>query len=343
MKAVWLEKHGGPENLIVVERPDPRPKHDEVIIAVKAGGLNHLDIWVRMGGARPFPLPLVPGTDMAGVVAEAGELSALQPGDEVVVYPCVGKKNTAATESGIDPMSAGFQFLGAHRDGAYAEKCAVPAINCIPKPAGLSWEEAAAVPVNYITAWHMLIARANLQAGETVLIQAAGSGVSTAAIQISRMLGARVIATSSTSAKLEHARTQGADEVINYRDENVSERVLELTGGEGCAVVFDHAGAATFGDDMAALATGGRLVVCGTTTGAEVTINLATLYRRSQSVLGSTLGTRTELRAILAQMEAGRLGRPVIDRVASLNEVADMHRYLESGQQTGKVVIKVAK
>ncbi|MDP6359283.1 MAG: zinc-binding dehydrogenase, partial [Planctomycetota bacterium] len=262
--------------------------------------------------------------------------------DEVAVYPCVGKKNTAATESGIDPMSAGFQFLGAHRDGAYAEKCAVPGTNCVPKPAGLSWEEAAAVPVNYITAWHMLVARSDLQPGENVLIQAAGSGVSTAAIQIARMLGARIIATSSSPEKLEHARTQGADEVINYREENISERALELTNGNGCEVVFDHVGAATFDDDMAALATGGRLVVCGTTTGAEATLDLATLYRRSQSILGSTLGTRSELRSILTQMEAGRLGRPVIDRVASMEEIADMHRYLESGAQTGKVVIKVA-
>ena len=169
MKAIWLEEHGGPENLKFTERPDPKPKGDEVVLEVKAGGLNHLDIWVRMGGARPFPLPLVPGTDVAGVVREVGELAELAVGDEVVVYPCVGNKNTRATENGIDPMAPGFQFLGAHRDGAFAELVAAPAANCVPKPASVSWNEAAAVPVNYITSWHMLQARAQLQPGETTL------------------------------------------------------------------------------------------------------------------------------------------------------------------------------
>lgn len=341
MKAIWLEEHGGPENLKFTERPDPKPKGDEVVLEVKAGGLNHLDIWVRMGGARPFPLPLVPGTDVAGVVREVGELAELAVGDEVVVYPCVGNKNTRATENGIDPMAPGFQFLGAHRDGAFAELVAAPAANCVPKPASVSWNEASAVPVNYITSWHMLQARAQLQPGETVLIQAAGSGVSTAAIQIAKTIGTRVIATSSTDAKLEHARQQGADEVINYRTEDVAERALELTDGAGCDVVFDHVGQATFEADMEALAIGGRLVTCGTTTGTEGTLDLASLYRKSQSIVGSTLGTRGELRTILELMDRGQLGRPVIDRTYGLDGVPDAHRYLESGEQTGKIVIEI--
>ncbi|MBI2192603.1 MAG: zinc-binding dehydrogenase [Planctomycetes bacterium] len=339
MKAVWLEKHGPPENLRLVERPSPEPKPDEVLLEVQAAGLNHLDIWVRMGGARAFPLPLVPGTDVAGVVRKAGDLSRLTPGDEVVVYPCIGCNRCPACESGLEPLCTRMTFIGAHRDGGFAEFVCVPAKNCVPKPPSLTWLEAAAVPVNYVTAWHMLVARAELRPGETVLIQAAGSGVSTAAIQIAKSLGGRVIATSSTESKLAHARRLGADHVIHYRTEDVGQRALDFTGGVGCNVVFDHVGKTTYDADVKALAKGGRLVVCGTTTGAEVTLNLALLYRQSQSVLGSTLGSRGELRTILELMERRQLGRPVIDRVVGLSGVAEAHRTLESGAQTGKMVV----
>lgn len=339
MKAVWLEKHGPPENLKVAERPYPKPKADEVVLEVRAAGLNHLDIWVRVGGARPFPLPVVPGTDVAGVVREVGEVAGVKAGDEVVVYPSIGCNHCPACENGIEPLCSRASFVGAHRDGGFAEYVAVPAKNCVPKPPSLSWIEAAAVPVNYVTAWHMLTARAGLQPGETVLVQAAGSGVSSAAIQICKTLGARIIATSSTEAKLAHARRLGADHVLNYKTDDVGKKTLELTGGAGCQVVFDHVGKATYEADIKALARGGRLVTCGTTTGAEVNLNLAALYRQSQSVIGSTLGSRGELRSILELMERRQLGRPVIDRVAGLAGVAEAHRYLESGAQTGKIVI----
>ena len=238
MRAVWMEQHGGPEVLRVQNRPDPIPGPDDALIDVQACGLNHLDIWVRLGGKRPFPLPLVPGSDAAGVVLEASEGSGLSVGDEVVVYPCGGCGSCRVCERGDEQLCTSFGLYGANRDGGMAEKIAVPARNCLPKPSNLSFMEAAAVAINYITAWHMLVARAAVRPGEQVLIQAAGSGVSTAAIQIASNVGARVLATSSTEAKLEHAKRQGAEEVVNYRGGDVLEAVQAWTDGRGVDVVM---------------------------------------------------------------------------------------------------------
>ena len=221
-----------------------------------------------------------------------------------------------------------------------AERIAVPAANCFAKPGALSMQEAAAVSINYITAWHMLVARAGVRPGEKVLVQAAGSGVSTAAIQIAAHLGARVLATSSTPAKLEHAARCGAEETANYREEDVRERVMDFTGGRGADVVFDHVGEPNWECDLASLSKGGRLVFCGTTGGAEVTVNLSSVYFMGQSILGSTMDRRDELEQILALMGEGRL-KPVIDRVFPLAELAEAHRYLEEGKQTGKIIIDI--
>jgi NADPH:quinone reductase-like Zn-dependent oxidoreductase len=217
---------------------------------------------------------------------------------------------------------------------------ALPARNCIRKPPNLSFEEAASVGINWITAWHMLGARARLEPGETILIQAAGSGVSTAAIQIARWRGARIIATSSTPAKLEHARRLGADEVINYKSEDVASRVAEWTGKRGVDVVLDHVGAPNWEADVRSLAKGGRLVFCGNTGGPEVKLNLAPIYFKGQSILGSTMGTLNELRQVLHLMER-ELFKPVVDRVFPLEEIQAAHRHLESQAQAGKVVIEI--
>jgi NADPH:quinone reductase-like Zn-dependent oxidoreductase len=340
MKAVWLEKHGGPEVLQVVDRPEPKPGPDDALIAVKCCGINHLDVWVRLGGPRGFPIPLIPGSDAVGVVERAPAASGFKPGDEVVVYPAAGCGRCKACERGDDQLCVDFKIFGAWRDGGLAAKLAVPARNLIPKPKNLSWEEAGAVAINYVTAWHMLTARAALRPGETILIQAAGSGVSTAAIQLAHFLGARIIATSSTPAKLEHARRAGADETIDYRSENVLERVQQLTGGLGADVVLDHVGKANWDADVRALAKGGRLVFCGTTSGPEVQANLAAIYFKGQSILGSTMGTRDELRTVLHLMGADRF-RPVIDGVYPLERIQEVHRRLESGGQTGKLVVRV--
>jgi len=344
MRAVWLEKHGGPEVLRVVERPDPVPiagsKLGDTLIDVRACGLNHLDVWVRLGGKRPFPLPLVPGSDAAGVVLEAPADSGLVPGDEVVVYPASGCGRCRACERGDDQLCVAFSIFGASRDGAMAERLVVPARNCLPKPASIDFETAAAVAINYVTAWHMLVARARVRAGEQVLVQAAGSGVSTAAIQIARALGARVLATSSTPEKLAHAERQGAELVVDYREGDVCEAVADWTDGRGVDVVFDHVGAPNWQVDLDCLAKGGRLVFCGTTGGPEVSVDLAVVYFKGQSLLGSTMGTRDELRTILGMIDRGEL-RPIVDRVFELADLPRAHEYLESQKQVGKVVVRV--
>ena len=340
MRAAYIEEHGGPEVLKVCERPDPEPGPGDALVQVEACGLNHLDIWVRLGGKRPFPLPLIPGSDPAGIVLEAPPGSGLEPGDEVVIYPCEGHGDEQALASGDDQLCPDFRIYGAARDGGLAEKIVVPAANCFAKPEALSMGEAAAVSINYITAWHMLVARAGGRPGEKILVQAAGSGVSTAAIQIASHLGARVLATSSTPGKLEHARRCGAEETANYREEDIRERVLDFTAGRGADVVFDHVGKPNWECDLASLAKGGRLVFCGTTGGAEVTVNLSSVYFMGQSILGSTMGRRDELEQILSLMEKGRL-KPVIDRVFPLEDLADAHRYLEEGKQVGKIIIDI--
>ena len=340
MRAAYIEEHGGPEVLRVGERPEPEPGPADALVEVAACGLNHLDIWVRLGGKRPFPLPIIPGSDPAGTVLEAPAGSGLEPGDEVVIYPCEGHGDEQALQSGDDQLCPDFRIYGAARDGGMAERIAVPAANCFAKPEALSMQEAAAVSINYITAWHMLVARAGVRPGEKVLVQAAGSGVSTAAIQIAAHLGARVLATSSTPAKLEHASRCGAEETANYREEDVRERVMDFTDGRGADVVFDHVGEPNWECDLASLSKGGRLVFCGTTGGAEVTVNLSSVYFMGQSILGSTMGRRDELEQILALMGEGRL-KPVIDRVFPLAELAEAHRYLEDGKQTGKIIIDI--
>lgn len=340
MRAVFLTRHGGPDVLEVSDRPEPRRTEGDVLLEVKACGLNHLDIWVRKGGPRGFPLPLVMGSDAAGTVLEAPEGCGLSPGDEVVVYPGEGCGICPACERGDDMLCDHFRIYGAWRDGGLCERMVLPARNCLRKPGSLDFTQAAAVAINYITAWHMLTARAGLQAGEHVLIQAAGSGVSTAAIQIASQLGARVAATSSTSGKLEHATRCGASLTMDYRKDDVAALALEWTGGRGVDVVFDHVGAPNWKADLEALSKGGRLVFCGVTGGGEVELNLGPVYFKGQSILGSTMGTRQELRTVLDLMDRGCF-LPRVDRVFPMEAIADAHRYLESGEQTGKVVLEI--
>lgn len=341
MRAVWLEEHGGLEVLKVAERPDPRPGPGEALVEVKACGLNHLDIWVRQGGRRFFPLPLVMGSDAAGIVLEAPAGSGLAPGDEVVVYPCEGCGACPHCEVGNVPLCEQFLIYGAGKDGGMAERAVFPAENCLPRPGSLTLEHSAAVAINYITAWHMLVRRAQIRPGEKVVIHAAGSGVSTAALQIARFLGAEILATSSTARKLEHARTCGADLTVNYRSDDVADHVLDWTGGRGADVILDHVGAPNWNTNLQALSKGGRLVFCGNTGGPEVNLNLSMVYFKGQSILGSTMGTRDEFRKVLRLIERGAL-TPIVDKVFPMDEIAAAHRYLEGQEQIGKVVVQVS-
>jgi NADPH:quinone reductase-like Zn-dependent oxidoreductase len=340
MKAIVVREHGGLDRLRFEDVPDPKPAPDEVLVEVRACALNHLDLWVRRGvPGHVFPLPMIPGCDVAGVVREAGAAArGIAAGDAVVVAPGVSCGRCAACASGNDHLCRSYGMLGETRSGGYAPLVAVPAANLLPFPKGLSFEEAAAVPLVFLTAWHMLIARAELHAGEDVLVQAGGSGVGSAAIQIAKLHGARVFTTVSTDEKAERARALGADFAIVHVREDFAARVRDLTAKRGVDVVFEHVGSETFARGLRSLAKGGRIVTCGSTSGAEVSIDLRPLFFKNLSILGSTMGSRGELFTILKLVEQKKL-RPVLDRTFPLEKAADAQAMLEERRAFGKVVL----
>jgi NADPH:quinone reductase-like Zn-dependent oxidoreductase len=342
MKAIVIPKHGGPEVLQGTEIADPKPGPSEVVVRVRACALNHLDLWVRRGlNGVTFPLPLVPGSDIAGEIAAVGAaVQRVRTGDEVVLAPGVSCGQCAACAAGRDNECRKYTLLGYGRNGGCAEYVLAPEENVLSMPQGLSFEEAAAVPLVFLTAWHMLVARARLQPGEEVLILGAGSGVGSAAIQIAKLMGARVIATAGSRAKLEKARELGADELIDHAQQKISEEVRRLTGKRGVDVVFEHVGTATWEQSILSLATAGRLVTCGATTGFAAQLDLRYLFSRQLSLLGSYMGSRAELFTVLKLVGEKRL-RPVIDRIFPLTEAAEAHRRLEQREQFGKVVLTV--
>jgi NADPH:quinone reductase-like Zn-dependent oxidoreductase len=342
VKAIVFRQHGGPEVLQYADVPDPEPRPNEVLVRVHACALNHLDLWVRGGLPNvPIPLPHIPGSDVAGEIAKIGsEVTTVRVGQKVVLAPGVSCGKCAACVSGQDNRCRQFTNLGYMIDGGCAEFVRVPEVNCLPYPENLSFVQAAAIPLVFQTAWHMLIARAELQPGEDVLVLGAGSGVGSAAIQIAKFFGARVIATAGSDEKLAKARELGADHVINHKSQKIREEVRRITSKRGVDVVFEHVGTATWDDSLASLALAGRLVTCGNTTGYDAKIDLRFLFSRQLSLLGSYMGVKGELHTIMKLVAAGRL-RPVVDRTFPLAEAADAHNYLESGQQFGKVVLKV--
>jgi len=340
MKAVIVRAHGGFDALRLEDAPDPQPAADEILVEVRAVALNHLDLWVRRGvPGYTFPLPLIPGCDVAGVVVEAGgRAGGFAAGDEVVLAPGVSCGRCPACLSGRDHHCRRYGILGETRDGGCAERIVVPRENVHRKPRNLGFEEAASMPLTFLTAWHMLVARCGIRPGETVLVQAAGSGVGCAAVQIAKLWGATVIATSGSDAKLERARALGADHTLNYARQDIAREVAALTGKRGADIVFDHVGAPTWEGSLRSLGWQGRFVTCGATAGTEVTLNLRHLFFKSLSVLGSTMGSKGEVCEILEHAEAGRL-RPVIDKVLPLAEVREGHRLLEAREVFGKVVL----
>lgn len=343
MHGYRIARHGGPEVLEWTELPDPRPRADEAVVAVRACALNHLDLWVRNGieGVR-YPLPLVPGSEIAGELLEVGELVAgFHPGDPVLVAPGISCGVCERCLAGEDPLCRSYGIFGETRDGGYAERVAVPARNLLPMPRGLSYAEAAALPLAFLTAWHMVAARAALRPHEDVLVHAAGSGVSSAAIQIARLLGARrIIATAGSERKLERARELGATHTIAYRETDFARAVKEMTGGRGVDVVIDHVGGEVFERSLKALAWGGRIVLCGATAGGQATINLRAVFFKSLSILGSTMGSLGELKRLLRHVEDGQL-RPVVDRTFPLREAPAAQAALAAREQFGKIVLVV--
>ena len=342
MKAIVFEQHGGPEVLKYADYPEPVVRSNEVLVRVKACALNRLDLWVRQGlPGVAISLPHIPGSDISGEIAKIGaDVTTVRVGQKVVLAPGVTCGKCSACLSGQDNRCRQFTNLGYFIDGGCAEFVRVPEVNCMPYPENLSFEGAAAIPLVFQTAWHMLVARAELQPGEDVLVLGAGSGVGSAAIQIAKFFGARVITTVGNDAKIEKAKALGADQVINHNTQKIRDEVRRFTNKRGVDVVFEHVGTATWDESIASLAPSGRLVTCGATTGYDAKIDLRFLFVRQFSILGSYMGTKTELQTLMTLVAAGRL-KPVVDRVFPLAEAAAAHAYLESGGQFGKVVLKV--
>ena len=344
VRAIILEQHGGPEVLQLSELPAPRPGPGEVVVEVHACALNRLDLWVR-GGLPNLRVsyPHVLGSDIAGVVREVGDgVDPAQVGREVILNPGISCGRCEACLSGWDNLCPSYRILGENTTGGYAEQIRVPATNLVDKPANLSMIEAAAVPLTFLTAWQMLVVRAAIVPGETVLIHAAGSGVGSAGLQIAKLFGARVIALASGDAKLARARELGADETVRSDSNDWPKKVRSLpgVGRRGVDVVFEHVGRATWEDSIKLCRNGGRIVTCGASSGWDASTDLRHVFFRQIQILGSTMGSKASLFRIAALVGAGAL-RPVVDRVFALGEAADAHRYLDRREQFGKVVLKI--
>jgi len=340
MRAVIFKHHGGPEVLQYTDAPDPTIKANEVLVAVKACALNHLDVWARGGlPGIEIPLPHILGNDIAGVVREVGELVTwIHSGDEVMLHPGVSCGHCLECLSGRDNLCREYDIIGYRRHGGYAELVAAPGVNVIPKPKNLSWAEAAALPLVTVTAWHMLVTRANVQPGEDVLVHAAGSGVGSLGIQIAKLRGARVIATASSDDKLAKAKELGADEVVNYTNEDWPKEVKRLTNRRGVDVVFEHTGAATWPGSIAVLKPNGRVVTCGATSGFAAQTDLRQVFYRHLTILGSFMGAKAELLEAMKFIENGKI-RAVVDQELPLAEARRAHELMQNRAQFGKLVL----
>lgn len=342
MKAIVFHHHGDPSVLHYTDVDEPHLRHNEVLVRVRACALNHLDLWIRKGlPGVIIPLPHIPGSDIAGEVAKVGpEVHTVYVGQKVVLAPGITCGKCPACLSGNDNLCPHFTNLGYMLDGGCAEFVRCPDVNCFPYPDNLDWVQAAAVPLVFQTAWHMLVHRAQLQPGESVLVLGAGSGVGSAAIQVAKFLGAYVIATAGSDEKLVKAKEIGADDVIHHGIMSISKEVRRFTQNRGVDVVFEHVGERTWPESMKSLGTGGRLVTCGATTGHKADIDLRFLFTRQLSVMGSYMGTKDELRTILKLVGQADL-KPVVDKVFPLHDAIAAHNYLEKGKQFGKVVLTV--
>jgi NADPH:quinone reductase-like Zn-dependent oxidoreductase len=338
MKAVRIHEFGGPEVLRYEDIPDPRPHKDRVLIRVKACAMNHLDLWVRKG-LPGVNLPHILGSDIAGEIVEVGEyISGFKAGDRVLLAPMHFCNHCAKCVAGLQNQCLEFTVLGNRVDGGNCELIAVPAVNVIQIPDSLDFNQAASVPLVFLTAWHMLVGRASIRPGQTVLVLGASSGVGIAATQVAKLFHARVITTAGDETKLEKARALGADHGINHYRQKISEEVRKLTNKEGVDIVVEHVGPATWEESMKSLKPAGVLVTCGATTGPNVGFDLRFLFSRQLSLLGSYMGTMGELHEVLGHVFAGRL-KPVVDRVFALKEIRAAHEYVEKSQMFGKIVL----
>ncbi len=340
MQAARLHEHGAPSVLKVEDVPAPEPGPGEALVRLLGVSVNHLDLWVRRGmpGVK-IPFPRIPGCDGTGEVVALGEgASGVEVGQTVVIEPGSSSGESEHDKAGNDHLSDDYQLRGEHFNGLDCELVAIETRYLLPLPDGVDPLAAAAVPLVFVTAWGMLVSRAGLKAGEDVLVLGGASGVGSAAIQIAKDLGARVITTAGSDDKRARCAELGADHVIDHGDEEWGKKVRALTDGRGVDVVVEHVGPATWDTSMRVLARNGRLVTCGATTGPKVALVLPHLFIKNQSVLGSTMGPRSAFPTIFAKVAAGAY-RPVVDRVMPLSEIVEAHELLEARRVSGKIVL----
>jgi len=340
MKATVLYRHGGPEVLEYKDVPDPEAGPGEVLVRVKAVALNHLDIWVR-GGLPHLKIsyPHLLGSDIAGVVEGLGPgVGDLETGQKVLLQPARSCGHCHACLEGRDNFCREYAILGENTGGGYGELICVPRSSILPYPGHLDFEEAACIPLTFQTAWQMVVKRAAVKAGEAVLLNGAGSGVTIAAVQIVKLCGGLAIVSSRSDEKLEKIRTFGADHCINSGREKVSAEVKRITSGRGVDVIVDHVGEALWKENMKALAWGGRYVTCGATAGHEIKADLRQIFFKQLSILGSTMGSRGDLWDVMGHVNRGVL-KPARDMTLPLKDAAEAHGRLEKGLQFGKIVL----
>jgi len=339
MKAVVFHEQGGIDVLHVEEMPQPTPGPNEVVVKVRACGANRLDIYSRTGRTKVVPMPHISGSEVAGEIAALGDaVTGLSVGQAVAVAPYLFCGQCEFCRSGEEVLCLKGDILGLACQGGYAQYVSVPASSIVPLPQSVDFISAAAVGLATITAWHMLVRRAPISPGQDVLVHAAGSGIGSAAIQIAKLSGARVITTASSAEKLEQARKLGADEIINYREQDFLQEVRRITNKRGVDVVVEHIGEQTWEKSAACLARKGRLVTCGATTGNEGKVNIWTLFAKEISLIGSYGGTRQDLADVLKLVATHQL-KPVVYGTYSLDQVGEVEQLMESREQFGKLVV----
>ena len=345
MKAIVFSEQGSVDVLQYKDVPKPTPATNEVLVEVEACAVNYLDLHARRNRPeieaklRRGDTPHILGSDIAGTIVEVGvEARGVAVGDRVVLAPCIPCGICNDCHSGAENLCDTQELIGFQTNGGYAEYVKAPVQNAIQISAALSFVNAAAMPIAFLTAWHMLMTRAKLRPEDDVLILGVGGGVGSAGLQIAKLTGARVFATASSDEKLKRAQQMGADVTINYKDIDFSEVVLDVTDGRGVDVVLEHVGAATWEQSIASLAKNGRLVSCGVTTGNIGAINIRKMYQKQLTVMGSALGTVAELRTLFHLAGQGKL-KPIIDRVLPLQQAREAHLLLENRQNFGKVCL----
>ena len=344
MKAAVIYEHGGLDQVKVEEVAEPKPGKNEVILDVKSAGLNHLDIWIRKG--RPglvLSMPHILGCDAAGVVIDAGsDVTNVRIGDEIVLNPGLSCGSCEYCNRGEQSECLSFGIVGMSQPGTFARRVAVPARNVHPKPAFMNFDQAGTFALSCVTAWRMLFTKAQIKPGQTIIIHGIGGGVALCALQLAKLVGACVIVTSSSDKKLTGARQIGADHTINYKTANVADSVKDLTSGRGVDVVIDTVGAATWPVDLTVARRGGKIILCGVTTGAKAETDLRALYWNQLTIMGSTMGSNEDFRQMLEAVTAAELN-PVIDSVEPLENVRKAMERMETGQQLGKIVLRVSE